>query len=147
MEEIRSLLPNSGRARMVDAFFLVSRVWCMGFAWSSFVAQSTLLACCRASGLDDSLCLCDQRPSPLANVEAYAVATDDVMHFITLGADVSSSRMAALDDVLLSNGIEKHPAKGEDGVANGTCIGVDLCDGKLFTAEGAQAWSVNSCCS
>ena len=66
----------------------------------------------------------------MRTLEAYALATDDVMHFTTRVADVSSSRMAALDDALLSNGIEKHPAKDEVGVANGTCIGVDLCDGK-----------------
>ena len=121
----------------------------MGFAWSSFVAQSTLLACCSKAGLPDGMCLCDERPNPRDAKEAYALATDDVMHFVKAvdhgpGSPMEMSqhsvhaiakrRMAALDDALIENGVEKHPLKDELAVSDGTCIGVDLCDGTFFTA-------------
>ena len=137
-DEIASFLPDGARARPDDVYYPVSRVWCMGFAWSSFVAQSTLLYCCRASGLKDSICLCDERPTPKTCSEAYALATDDVMHFTTCGPDLAKRRMDALDQALVDNGIEKHPLKDLLAATDGTCIGVDLSDGQFFTAHGPR---------
>ena len=78
----------------------------MGFAWSSFVAQSTLLACCRGGGFSDSICMSDERPIPSDAIEAYALATDDVMHFSKVGPDLSRKRMVELDEALLESGVE-----------------------------------------
>ena len=132
-DELIGFLPSETRVREADVFYPVSLVWCMGFAWSSFVAQSTLLACCRAAGFRDQICLCDGSPAPDVADEAYALASDDVMHYTSGGAVVSEARMSALDEVRVRQGIEKHPGKDEVAVANGTCIGVDLCDGSFFT--------------
>jgi hypothetical protein len=46
--------------------------------------------------------------------------------------------MRALDDELDRRGLQKHPAKDEVAVANGTCIGVDLCDGCFFAPHGPR---------
>ena len=94
----RDASSSCARIRGADVFYPVSRVWCMGFAWSSFIAQSTLLACCRAAGFRDRMCLCDGNPAPDVDDEAYALATDDVMHFTTGGVSISESRMSALDE-------------------------------------------------
>ena len=40
--------------------------------------------------------------------------------------------MEALDAELLKRGLQKHPGKDETAKLNGTCIGVDLCDGSYF---------------
>ena len=125
-EEVASFLPGVARVRGRDVFYPVSRVWCMGFAWSSFVAQYTLLACCRSAGFRDSVCLCDERPTPDEASEAYALATDDVMHFTTSGPELSKMRMDDLDEALVSVGSEKHPFKDELAVTDGTCLGTDL---------------------
>ena len=37
--EVASLLSRATRLRRSDVVYPVSLVWCMGFAWSSFVAQ------------------------------------------------------------------------------------------------------------
>ena len=43
--------------------------------------------------------------------------------------------MADLDESLLREGIQKHPGNDEIGLTDGTCIGVDLCDGSFFSAH------------
>lgn len=48
-----------------DEWWPVSRVWCMGFSWSSAIGQQTLLSICKDAGLDDSIVL-----SPDADVPA-----------------------------------------------------------------------------
>ena len=59
--------------------FPVCHTWPMGFAWSSFVAQSVLLGCCVNAGLtlDKNLSEDHDLPHDLRNT--FALATDDVM--------------------------------------------------------------------
>ena len=64
-----------------DSFFPCSRVWPMGFSWSSCVAQSTLLSICSEAGLDDRHVLACDSPLPGSMSLAFAVATDDLMFF------------------------------------------------------------------
>ena len=104
----------------------------MVFAWSSYVAQSTLLAACRVAGFPDEMVICDENPTPVGLGGAYALATDDVMHFFTSGPQLSHRRMDALDAALVKQGLQKHPGKDETARLNGTCIGVDLCDVSYF---------------
>jgi len=125
-------LNSAKRIRASDVVYPVSLVWCMGFAWSSYVAQSTLLEACRGAGFPDKMNVCDENPTPVGLWEAYALATDDVMHFSSSGPLLSCQRMEALDAELLRRGLLKHPAKDETALLNGTCIGVDLCDGSYF---------------
>ena len=104
----------------------------MGFAWSSYIAQCTLLDACRRAGFPDAIAICDDSPTPVGRGEAYALATDDVMHFSTSWAGVAERRMDSLDKELLKRGLEKHPAKDELAVRDGTCLGIDLCDAIYF---------------
>ena len=104
----------------------------MGVAWSSYVAQSTLLVACRGTGFPDKMVICDENPTPVGLGEAYVLATDDVMHFSSSEPQLSHQRMEALDAELVKLGLQKHPGKDETAKLNGTCIGVDLCDGSYF---------------
>ena len=88
--------------------------------------------CLQGDGFPDAMAICDDAPTPVGRGEAYALATDDVMHFSTSGAGVSVHRMDSLDAELVRRGLEKHPAKDEVAVRDGTCLGIDLCDGSYF---------------
>ena len=132
LEDVAMLLDPKTRPRRSDVVYPVSLVWCMGFAWSSYVAQSTLLAACRVAGFPDEMVICNENPTPVGLGEAYALATDDVMHFSSSGPQLSHQRMEALDAELVKRGLQKHPGKDETAKLNGTCIGVDLCDGFYF---------------
>ena len=96
LEEVAKLLDPTARLCRSDVVYPVSLVWCMGFAWSSYVAQSTLLAACRGAGFPDKMVICDEKPTPVGLGEAYALATDDVMHFSSSGPLLSHQRMEAL---------------------------------------------------
>ena len=43
--------------RSTTFVYPVSRVWPMGYSWSSFIAQNCMLAVCRAAMLTDEKCL------------------------------------------------------------------------------------------
>jgi hypothetical protein len=73
--EISSL----GGDAQAASFFPCYKVWPMGFAWSSCIAQDTLLGVCSRAGLDESLVLAADTPLPNSLSVAFAVATDDLM--------------------------------------------------------------------
>ena len=115
----------------------VSCCWPMGFSWSSFIAQSHLLACCRAAGLSESMALADNRPSPLAMSEVFSLATDDVMHFTQGDPELSSSRMRDLDRAMKEGGVVRNADKDLVAASSGTAIGIDLDEG-LYLAPHAE---------
>ena len=57
----------------------------MGFAWSSYVAQSVMVGCCMAAGSSSDDFLADECRVPDAMTDVIGVATDDVMHFTNTG--------------------------------------------------------------
>ena len=62
----------------------LSLVWPMGFAWSSFVAQSTMLGAVVASGIGHHQLLCEEATLPPLGETAVSIATDDVVAFVRL---------------------------------------------------------------
>ncbi len=118
--------------RLDPAVFPVSRCWPMGFSWSSFVAQSHLLSCCREAGLSEAMALADNRPSPLSMGEVFSLATDDVMHFTQNDPGLSKGRMGLLDEAMEDGGVARNDAKSLVAVRSGTAIGIDLCDGAFL---------------
>ena len=72
-------LAACGASVNIDLFYPCSRVWPMGFAWSSAVAQETLLALCHESDLTSDLVLAPDAPMPRSLGLAFSVATDDLM--------------------------------------------------------------------
>ena len=59
----------------------VSNAWPMGFGWSSYVAQSTMVASCRRAGFPIDSFLTGERVLAADRSTAVAVATDDVNVF------------------------------------------------------------------
>ena len=98
----------------------------MGYSWSSFVAQSTMLAVCRRSGLDTTKVLSDGRPPPLDMSEVFCLATDDIMVFSRKASRGPVRAMAAVDTAMEHFGVVKHDKKDVTGALDGTAIGIDL---------------------
>ena len=87
--------------------------WAMGFSWSSFVAQSTLLHCCRRAGLTDKHMLADDLLPPRGRV-AHALATDDAMVFARGSAQAGDRAVRRLDEAVAAAGIQPHLEKNVD---------------------------------
>ena len=111
----------------------LSRVWCMGFSWSSWVSQSTLFEIAVSSGLRPERLLSDDQYPPSSPDDAWALATDDLMIFST-----SPTRTGELarrfDDAIRGANLQKHPLKDVDDANACLCIGVELSDGHTWRA-------------
>ena len=121
----------------------------MGFSWSSYLAQSTLLAQLDQVGLTRSRMLADDLLPPHEGTVRFGLATDDVMIYDRAAPDVDSTTMAGhhyateLDRQLERAGIERHPKKDENGVASTTVIGIDVEDGATSHRKRTSCF----CCS
>ena len=69
------------RLSVQDVVYPVSLVFPMGFAWSSYIAQHTMLELCRVGGFGTDRALADDVPPHRRIDSAFAMATDDVMVF------------------------------------------------------------------
>ena len=114
--------------------FPVSAVWPMGFSWSSFVAQSTMMGICEDAGLDESGILSADRDTPSDFSLVHAVATDDVMLFSTHGPGRTSEAAAHVDEAMARAGMEKHAAKDVNDELEGMCVGLALENGTHWSA-------------
>ena len=78
-----------------------SLVWLMGFGWSSYICQNTLLGICNDAGLVRSQASVAENPLPCTANTIHAVATDDVMIFSTGGpsstVELTSRLEASMD--------------------------------------------------
>ena len=83
----------------------------MGFAWSSFLAQSTLLAKCFAGGLTRNQVLSDDHLSPYSTRLNFALATDDLLVFARGNQRVAHHHVACVDVALTKAGIVPHVGK------------------------------------
>jgi len=116
--------------------------WPMGFSWSSFLAQTTLLGCCTRAGLGPSSLLTLDQPIPFDLRVTAALATDDVAIFTSRPRSVSDDVVARLDAEILRRGIQPHPGKDVNYALDATVIGVDLVAGILFLPPTQQARKV-----
>ena len=127
--ELVSHLPSGARVADNLVLWPVCTSWPMGFAWSSFIAQSKLLQCCTNAGLTTNLMLADDLPTPAHLSAVFALATDDVMLF-TLGApDVAVRWLHALDKSIADAGIQAHAKKAVTAALDETVVGIDVVDG------------------
>ena len=135
-QEVQSYLEEG--SQLSNTVFPVSKVWPMGFSWSSYVAQETLLACCSDAGLGaDKVLACDA-PTPCDFSEVFAAATDDAMFFSTAGPGVTSRLAKSFDEALLLRKVLKHPGKDVDDELDATCVGVSLEHGVQLAAPPAR---------
>mmetsp|Transcript_39239 Transcript_39239/g.104782 ORF Transcript_39239/g.104782 Transcript_39239/m.104782 type:complete len:816 (+) Transcript_39239:142-2589(+) len=104
----------------------VSRVWPMGFSWSSYVAQETLLELCARSGVTEGQLMSCDLPTPLVFGNVAALATDDAMFFSNAGPGHTLAMAHAFERSLAGVGGEKQAKKDVDDSLHATCVGVDL---------------------
>ena len=109
--------------------------WPMGFPWSSYLAQSTLLGCCRRAGLGPERMLALDLPTPADLTSVVALATDDVALFVQGGRRRGDELIHKVDLAIASRGIVKHEGKDVDYQDDATVIGVDLRQGRLLCPE------------
>jgi len=110
----------------------------MGFAWSSWVAQTSTLRVCEESGLPVEALLAADNAPPANSDLLFGVATDDVMFFTNGDPAVADRASTRLDEALSRRALVKHLGKDLPAATNQTCVGVDLVDGLRWEAPAAK---------
>jgi hypothetical protein len=131
---------EAGTDPMQEKLWPVSCVWCMGFSWSSFIAQETLLSVLQQAGLGPEKIISTDGPSPLTFLEAVGLATDDVMIFSDAGEGGTTNATKRLEAAFLCNGIVKHDQKDVNDATSATCVGVELVDGTHWWPPASKMW-------
>jgi hypothetical protein len=115
----------------------INITWAMGFSWSSFVAQSTMVHSCIAAGFPKEMFLteahCLPPPSFREMCGIMAVNTDDITHFLRASPVAKRSLdmppLALLDKTWDERKIIAQDRKSFDMMQNGTALGIDLIEG------------------
>ena len=141
VDEIRTFLPPGEQDSDLEILYPVNLTWAMGFAWSSFVAQSVMTGCCLQTGLLASAFLADGQQIPGDMRTVVGVATDDIMHFSDVGPEVGANWMASLEGVFSQVGVLTNQNKDIVGALNGTCVGIDLTHGVFLSPSSQRLWS------
>ena len=128
-ESEQAAVLESGESWRDGPYYPVSRVWPMGFSWSSFVAQEELLGICNQAGLSEDCILSCDKITPLSFDVAFAAATDDVMIFSTAGEGRTLTAANDFDIAMASRGAARNTAKDVNDALNATCVGVNLEEG------------------
>ena len=122
----------------LETYALQPRCWPMGFAWSSWVAQTSTLRVCEESGLPVEALLAADNAPPANSDLLFGVATDDVMFFTNGDPAVADRASTRLDEALSRRALVKHLGKDLPAATNQTCVGVDLVDGLRWEAPAAK---------
>lgn len=143
--ELQQAVPQSHKLRLHELVYPVSSCWPMGFSWSSYVAQCTMLGVCRRAGLRTCRILADDLPTPACLDHVFALATDDVMEFCRGSYDQACANADRLDSAMEAAGIVKNPDKDVNGALSATCIGVDLDSGLYLTPQAPKLSGLLAC--
>ena len=116
--------------------------WQMGFGWSSHVAQSFMVASCEKAGFEEASFLTHQGSFPPRDDEAISVATDDVLHFVSMSraeaVGCSTTPLERLDRAWADLRVAGNDAKSFDLHTCGTALGVQLTDGVRIHARSGR---------
>ena len=132
IRDIKRSLAGSESFCIDGVVFPVSVVWPMGFAWSSYLAQCTMLGVCQRAHLTSSKVLAEDAEPPLDLGSTFALATDDIMHFSSRGVQHSESVGRDIDRAMVACGVQKHAGKDINAAADGTAHWYRLGFGSLF---------------
>ncbi|CAE6932940.1 PDE9A [Symbiodinium sp. CCMP2592] len=140
LEQQKALEP--GQTWREGWYYPVSRVWPMGFSWSSFVAQEELLGLCNDAQLTEQQVLSCDTATPETFDLVFGAATDDVMIFSTAGSGVTSGAASRLDAAMECRGIVRNTAKDVNDSLDATCVGVNLEQGCFLAMPPARCLAV-----
>jgi len=142
LAQIRQHYLDKGTLELHHRVFPVSTVFPMGFSWSSYVAQNTMLHVCDAAGLQSGRILSDDLPGPQRTDSAFALATDDVMVFTRTGEASTRKTSRNLDRAFQRHGVIKHSAKDVSAATTATCVGIDVDSGRYLSPHAASLCKV-----
>ena len=116
-------------------------VWPMGFAWSSFAAQSATVAAVATAPLAEGDFVAHDAAIPPIADQAVGVATDDIIVLSSASRSTLRRLAAAIDRALLLSGILKNADKDVDGPNHSIAVGVELtAGGTVFRTPAATGW-------
>lgn len=141
-EEQLCLALEDGVDPSARSLWPVSRVWGMGFSWSSYIAQNTLLQVCASAGLGNDKVLSTDGTAPASFAEVFALATDDVMIFSDQGPGGTVAATHRLETALSDHGIQKNGAKDVDDALTAECVGFELVDGSHWWPPSTRLWKM-----
>merc|ERR1712226_1198485 len=124
MSEIRRHCVGHFSVNPSTRLFPASRVWPMGFGWSSFVAQSSMVESCRRAGFSTNRMIAPDLPVPVSRSSVFAIATDDVVHLTKDGPAAAATSMHKLERGLENDNFLINHKKDITGVSEGTAIGL-----------------------
>ena len=139
--EVRSFIVGT-RPASGDQLFPVPMAWPMGFSWSSFIAQSTMLGICRKARLTKDSLLSADLPTPSDGSILHAVATDDIMLLSTGSPGSTLEAAGRVDEAMASIGMLGHAAKSIDDSTDAMCIGIALEGGVQWAAPPERCLSM-----
>ncbi len=124
----------------------VSRVWPMGFGWSSFAAQSLMVASCAAAGFERDCLVTEEGAFTAGPGGAVSVATDDVLHYLRGAedelADLTEPPLAALDRAWEELGVIENGEKAFDLASSATALGVVFDEGLRLLPKGERVYEL-----
>ena len=114
----------------------------MGFSWSSYVAQETLLRVLAEAGLREDAVISTDGLAPIDLSETFSLATDDVMIFSDRGPGGTLAATERLEKQLDAHGIAKHAAKDVTDATSAICVGVELVNGTHWWPPIPRMWDL-----
>jgi hypothetical protein len=144
--ELEDLLQD-GPLEASDAFLVpLNNTWPMGFGWSSYVAQTTMVRACMNAGFHADQMLSSERALSSCINECVAIATDDVNLFQRLApcerSEICSAPLSVLNAAWAAMGIEGHAGKAVDLALDAKVLGVQLRGGIRLQSRGERIWSL-----
>jgi len=102
----------------------------MGFSWSSWVAQSTVLSMVRDAGFGEEGMLAADLPTPSGDEDAHALATDDFILLTTEGHGHCRETLHRFDRSARRRHLELNPGKSVTAQDTAIMIGLLLDEGR-----------------
>ena len=150
LNELQTFVQDDGGALVdTDVVTPISLCWPMGFAWSSYAAQSTMVASVLKANFESNQFLVDEGALPTPNMPTVAVATDDVTAFVRASvSEVDAWRVAgvspldSLDEAWGAIGIAGQDSKRYDLLSSATVLGASLLNGTHLGPRFSTVWSL-----
>ena len=125
--------------------FPVSRVWPMGFGWSSSIVQSFMVNTLQSAGYDRQQLLTEEGCLPDPITPSLSVATDDVLHFqraCPSEAQEMRPPLAQLEAEWERRGLSVQHSKPFDMQRGEVCLGVELVSGTSHMPKASRLWEI-----
>jgi hypothetical protein len=133
LEQLKGLVICDGVIDVMSEVTPVQQVWPMGFAWSSFIAQSVMISSLKHAEIDERQILTNEGSLPIEGEDVFSVCTDDVLAFRRLShlqqAECCAAPMDKIDHAWRNMNIVRKEDKCFDMKLNCTALGLQVFDG------------------